>query len=46
MFSLYSYFSNGKIIKIKMGVTKNEMPIGEALHFLKHCPSFRQNYSY
>ncbi len=29
-----------------MGVTKNEMPIGEALHFLKHCPSFRQNYAY
>jgi hypothetical protein len=37
---------NGKNIKIKMGVTKNEMPKGEALHFLKkHCPSFRQNYA-
>jgi hypothetical protein len=36
---------NGKNRKIKMGVTKNEMPKGEALHFLKHCPSFRQNYA-
>jgi hypothetical protein len=33
---------NGKTIKIKMDVTKDEMHIGEALQFLKDWLSFRQ----
>jgi hypothetical protein len=37
--------ANGKNIKIKLGVTKDEMHIGEALQFLKHWLSFRQNYA-